>query len=74
MRKGQLKTSQVNYFLTLRALSCCGPTYLLCGVFIVVIQVLLLLALLLFQSFTDETSHLTLHPRLLSSNQEPIIS
>lgn len=50
------------------------PTYLLCGVLIVVVQVLLvLLALLLLQRLTYEASHLALHPRLLSSNQEPII-
>lgn len=47
-------------------------TYLLCGVLIVVVQVLL--ALLLLQRLTYEASHLALHPRLLSSNQEPIIS
>lgn len=48
------------------------PTYLLRRVFIVVVQVLL--ALLLFQRLTYEASHLALHPRLLPSNQEPIIS
>lgn len=55
----------------------CMPrsTYLLCGVFIVVVQVLLLLlALLLLQRLTYEASHFALHPRLLPPNQKPIIS
>lgn len=45
-------------------------TYLLCGLFIRIIQSLLLLVSLLLQRLTDQPGHLTLCPRFLPTNKE----
>lgn len=53
-------------------------THLLCGMFIRIIQVMLLLLLLvmvvplLLECLTDEAGHLALCPRLFPTNQKPV--